>query len=594
MRRTGTTKSKGHKETNDKFYTKPEISKMCIDMLDLSDFDLIVEPSAGSGSFSKRINNCIAYDLVPEDDTIIQQDFFELDIVQFKGKKVLTIGNPPFGVQNNLAIRFFNKAAQYSDTIAFILPKSFMKESIQNKLDEYFHLDKYIELPYKSFSLNGEDYGVNCVFQIWKKKDIKRIVKTKMNSESYIKFGNEKDFDFVIRRVGGNAGKAFILNEGETVSPQSNYFIKNNSILTDDTLVDIINGIQMDVVDYSVGPRSLSKKELIEYVEEGVAKNGERQKTGFNFEKIVAKIFKNIKTEKHEKIYTGEFDGELIYKNEITPCQIKHTTNQDKNYIELGDLGRNFRKKENYYLINGLDSKETTSEIKIHFKNYTQSISNNLGIHLRDIYVYYIKSKELNIDYSTIDEFYDSNVNNKYTRCMDIEKELCDFNDKNIFSHGLKTSYKTIIKTFVNKDILSRYNYYDGLDRSFYNNKRGFVVYEPIEGFVTHIPVNDNGEPYQNISDLPYEYSAVLKIDHTRLSDYNWSIVQNMLIFKFEKNNIVKLNPKRDHKKQFRFQCSVERKYIEKYMCEYDEGKFELNHLLKNIKTFNEFEQSLW
>ena len=65
-------------------------------------------------------------------------------------------------------------------------------------------------------------------------------------------------------------------------------------------------------------------------------------------------------------------------------------------------------------------------------------------------------------------------------------------------------------------------------------------------------------------------------------------------MFKFEKNDIVKLNPKRDHKKQFRFQCSVERKYIEKYMCEYDEGKFELNHLLKNIKTFNEFEQSLW
>ena len=129
----GITKSKGHKEVNDKFYTKSEISKMCIDMLDLSEFDLVIEPSAGNGSFSKQIDNCIAYDLVPEDETIYQQDFFELDITQFKGKKVLTIGNPPFGIQNNLAIRFFNKAAEYSDTIAFILPKSFMKESIQKK-----------------------------------------------------------------------------------------------------------------------------------------------------------------------------------------------------------------------------------------------------------------------------------------------------------------------------------------------------------------------------------------------------------------------------------------------------------------------------
>ena len=264
----GTTKSKGQKEINDKFYTKSDISKLCIDMLNLSDFDLIIEPSAGNGSFSKQIKKCIAYDLVPEDESIIQQDFFELDITQFKDKKTLTIGNPPFGVQNNLAIAFFNKAAQYSDTIAFILPKSFMKESIQRKLDLSFHLEKIIELPYNSFLLNGEEYGVNCVFQIWKKKNIKRIVKKKNVCYSYIEFGNINDFDFIVRRVGGNAGKAYILKEGETVSTQSNYFIKNKTSLSNEALVDIINGIKMDAVNYSVGPKSLSKIELIEYLEE--------------------------------------------------------------------------------------------------------------------------------------------------------------------------------------------------------------------------------------------------------------------------------------------------------------------------------------
>lgn len=264
----GTTKSKGQKEINDKFYTKSDISKLCIDMLNLSEFDLIIEPSAGNGSFSKQINNCIAYDLVPEDESIIQQDFFELDITQFNDKKVLTIGNPPFGVQNNLAIAFFNKAAKYSDTIAFILPKSFMKESIQRKLDLSFHLEEFIELPYNSFLLNGEEYGVNCVFQVWKKKKIKRIVKKKIFCYNYIEFGNVNDFDFIVRRVGGNAGKAYILKEGETVSTQSNYFIKNKTSLSNEALVDIINGIKMDAVNYSVGPRSLSKIELIEYLEE--------------------------------------------------------------------------------------------------------------------------------------------------------------------------------------------------------------------------------------------------------------------------------------------------------------------------------------
>lgn len=277
----GTTKSKGQKEINDKFYTKSDISKLCIDMLNLSDFDLIIEPSAGNGSFSKQINNCIAYDLVPEDESIIQQDFFELDITQFNDKKVLTIGNPPFGVQNNLAIAFFNKAAKYSDTIAFILPKSFMKESIQRKLDLSFHLEKFIELPYNSFLLNGEEYGVNCVFQVWKKKNFKRIVKKKIFCYSYIEFGNVNDFDFIVRRVGGNAGKAYILKEGETVSTQSNYFIKNKTSLSNEALVDIINGIKMDAVNYSVGPRSLSKIELIEYLEEEFYERRRETEVGF-------------------------------------------------------------------------------------------------------------------------------------------------------------------------------------------------------------------------------------------------------------------------------------------------------------------------
>ena len=146
----------------------------------------------------------------------------------------------------------------------------------------------------------------------------------------------------------------------------------------------------------------------------------------------------------------------------------------------------------------------------------------------------------------------------------------------------------------MNKDVLSHYNFYNGLDTSFYNNIRGFVVYEPIEGFVTHIPVKDNGEPYQNVDDIPNECSAILKIDNTLLTDYNWNVIQKYFKTEFGKSNIIKINPKRDHKKQFRFQCSIETKYIEKYIFEYDEGKFELSHLLKNIKTFNEFEQSLW
>ena len=42
----GITKSKGHKELNDKFYTNPDIAKKCLDLLDLSSYDnYLNEPS---------------------------------------------------------------------------------------------------------------------------------------------------------------------------------------------------------------------------------------------------------------------------------------------------------------------------------------------------------------------------------------------------------------------------------------------------------------------------------------------------------------------------------------------------------------------
>ena len=137
----GTTKSLGQKNKLDKFYTKSSIAKLCLSQLDLSQYDFILEPSAGNGSFSHLIPNCYAIDIEPESEDIIKQDFF---LYEPENKnKILVIGNPPFGQQSNLALRFFNHAAEFADTIAFILPKSFKKISLQNQLDNYIHLHFY-------------------------------------------------------------------------------------------------------------------------------------------------------------------------------------------------------------------------------------------------------------------------------------------------------------------------------------------------------------------------------------------------------------------------------------------------------------------
>lgn len=255
----GTTKSLGRKNALDKFYTKYDIAARLIKNFNFSNYDLIIEPSAGNGAFSKQIQNCLALDIAPQDDSIIQQDFFTFS-PSSKGK-ILTIGNPPFGEQAKLAIDFFNYAAKFSTTIAFILPKSFKKISIQNRLDLNFHLVKEEELPTDSFLLEGEDYSVPCVFQIWERKNEKRV-KIKMPTTSdYFDFTKDKEkADFRIQRVGGKAGVAFNDKEGAI---SSNYYLINKSQFSTEELVKILNTVVYYSLEDTVGPKSLPKGELI-------------------------------------------------------------------------------------------------------------------------------------------------------------------------------------------------------------------------------------------------------------------------------------------------------------------------------------------
>ena len=67
----------------DKYYTKDSIVDLCINFIinniNICNDDLIIEPSAGNGSFILPIkslsNNYIFYDLEPDNDEIIKQDY---------------------------------------------------------------------------------------------------------------------------------------------------------------------------------------------------------------------------------------------------------------------------------------------------------------------------------------------------------------------------------------------------------------------------------------------------------------------------------------------------------------------------------------
>jgi predicted RNA methylase len=103
------------RNTIDKYYTKKNIVTQCIELVEkyinISKDDLIIEPSAGNGSFIDDIKsmtkNYKFYDLKPEHIEIVKQDFLDLDLDELKEKyiNIHIIGNPPFGRQASMAIK---------------------------------------------------------------------------------------------------------------------------------------------------------------------------------------------------------------------------------------------------------------------------------------------------------------------------------------------------------------------------------------------------------------------------------------------------------------------------------------------------------
>lgn len=157
----------------DQYYTNPKVASYCMDFLNknfnLNNFFLL-EPSAGKGAFSDLFhNNSLALDIDPKKDYIFQSNFLNFDKSFLNNKKVFTIGNPPFGINSSLAISFFNKAAEFSDYIAFIVPKSFNNFSTKSQLSYDFNLKFEVEIPENSFIFNEKEYSVPCVFQVFEK-----------------------------------------------------------------------------------------------------------------------------------------------------------------------------------------------------------------------------------------------------------------------------------------------------------------------------------------------------------------------------------------------------------------------------------------
>jgi predicted RNA methylase len=175
----------------EQFYTPKELAKTLTNKVAQVIGGLtnrtVIEPAGGTGSFvtaAKELGakKVLSFDIEPKADGVILADFLTNEI---KGvTDAVTISNPPFGRNNSLSIPFFNKAANHSQYIAFIVPRSWRKWSVINRLNRNFHLihDEDLTIDYvdETGEMVWQKARLNTCFQIWEKKDTHRgLIKVK-------------------------------------------------------------------------------------------------------------------------------------------------------------------------------------------------------------------------------------------------------------------------------------------------------------------------------------------------------------------------------------------------------------------------------
>ena len=141
----------------------------------------VIEPAGGTGAFVKAAKELgatgvLSFDIEPKAEGVQLGNFLEANLAGIKD--AITISNPPFGRNNSLSIPFFNKAAKHSEYIAFIVPRSWRKWSVINRLDRNFHLihDQDLSIDYVDDlgEMVWQKSSLRTCFQLWQRKEIQR------------------------------------------------------------------------------------------------------------------------------------------------------------------------------------------------------------------------------------------------------------------------------------------------------------------------------------------------------------------------------------------------------------------------------------
>jgi predicted RNA methylase len=180
--RLGNTRTTGKEQ----YYTPIETANTIVARLVAGRPDLLkrtwIEPAGGTGNFIKAlegigVSRTISYDIEPHHARVVRGSFLDQ---RLSTTGAVSVGNPPFGRNNSLSVPFFNHCAKYSDYICFIVPKSWRKWSVSNRLALNFHLIDDYDLSINYEDVMGHQLSTKSVLrtivQTWERRSTERSI----------------------------------------------------------------------------------------------------------------------------------------------------------------------------------------------------------------------------------------------------------------------------------------------------------------------------------------------------------------------------------------------------------------------------------
>ena len=211
------TKKLGNRRVSgtEQYYTPKDLAdelvKLTLKAIPRATERTFLEPAGGTGSFIEALNMAgitaiTSVDKYPMHPSVIQADFLEWET---KDTDLLTISNPPFGRNNALSVPFFNRAAKFSSHIAFLVPRSWRKWSVQNRLDTRFHLVLDVDVAVQYEDVLGAKIAkrndLRTCFQIWEKRlELRPVIAVPDNG--FIQKSSPDEADLAVRVFGYGCG----------------------------------------------------------------------------------------------------------------------------------------------------------------------------------------------------------------------------------------------------------------------------------------------------------------------------------------------------------------------------------------------------